>query len=113
MAGGKKKNCYRKTRKGKPFPGVQRYSKLSDQRIEEAAGTSQAVRNDGENEPTCVSSSRKKMKIQHDAEQPADASGDFEQDEYGLINVKHLSSVLSEIHSCEEGIINDLFIILV
>jgi hypothetical protein len=43
---------FTKTRKGKPFPGVQRYSKLSDQRIEEAAGTSQAVRNDGENEPT-------------------------------------------------------------
>jgi hypothetical protein len=44
-------------------------------------------------------SSRKKMKIQHDAEQPADVSGDFEQDEYRLINVKHLSSVLSEIHA--------------
>ncbi|CAB3985322.1 Hypothetical predicted protein [Paramuricea clavata] len=87
MAGGKKKNCYRKTRKGKPFPGVQRYSKFIDQRIEEAAGTSQAVRNDGENEPACVSSSRKTMQIQHDAEQQADASSDFEQDEYLLINV--------------------------
>ena len=49
MVGQKKKNSYRKTRKGKAFPGVQRYSKPSDQSIEEAAETSQAVRNDDEN----------------------------------------------------------------
>ena len=104
MVGQKKKNSYRKTRKGKAFPGVQRYSKPSDQSIEEAAETSQAVRNDDENEPTCVSSSRKKIKIQHDAEQPSDASCDFEEDKYRLINVKYLSSVLSKIHGCEEGI---------
>ena len=44
------------------------------------------------------------MKLQHDAAQSTDATHEFKEDEYRLINVKHLSSVLSEIHGCEEGI---------
>ena len=52
-------------------------------------------------EPTCA---RKKMKLRRHIEQPADAISHLEKDEYRLINVQNLSSVLSEIHGCEEGI---------
>ena len=49
-------------------------------------------------------SSRKKIKLRRHIEQPADVISHLEKDEYRLINVQNYSSVLSEIHGCEEGI---------
>lgn len=111
MVGEKKKNCYRKRRKGKAFSGVHIHSQASNQSIGKAAEASETVRNESNgdaNEATCVSSSRKKMKLQHDAEHPpavvVDDNPDLKEDEYRLINVKQLASVLCKIHHCEKGI---------
>jgi hypothetical protein len=109
MVGQKKKNCYRKRRKGKA--GVQRYDETDEQSIDKAAETTQTPRCEDDNEATCVSSSRKKMKIQDDVEQPGDAVLANEEDEYRLICLTNLSSLISDIHGCEEGILfYDLFV---
>lgn len=99
MVGQKKKNSYKKTRKGKGFSGVQKYEKSKDKRA-------LAATNDRHNDSECVGSSRKKMKLQNDATHVchADQLDDVNSDEYRLINTKHLSSALSDIHICEEGI---------
>ena len=112
MVGKKEKSRYRKTRKGKPFSGTQwQTNKINNK----AADTSQSSINDGESQPTCVSSSRRKMNMQQDdTEQPAVGIGreipDIQDDEYRLISVKNLSSVLTEIHGCGEGIYLLLFV---
>ena len=54
---------------------------------------------DDGNEPTCVSASRKQMKID-DAKQP-DLTG-LHEDEYRL-SVKNLNSLLSKFNGCEES----------
>ena len=46
----------------------------------------------------CVGASRKKLKV-HDAKQP-DPTG-LHEDEYRLISLKNLSSLLSKFHGCE------------
>lgn len=108
MVGEKKKNCYRKTKRRKPFTGVQRYSQACSQAIEKASETVGNESNEKVNKPTCVGSSRKKMKLQHDAEHEptvtAEDSSDFKDDEYRLIKGKCLLSVLCEIHGCKNGI---------
>jgi hypothetical protein len=51
------------------------------------------------------------MKIQDDVEQPGDAVLANEEDEYRLICLTNLSSLISDIHGCEEGILfYDLFV---
>ena len=62
-----------------------------------------------DDEPACVSSLGKMMKLQNDATatELADVLLDLpgnDEDGYRLINVKHLASVSSEIHVCDEGI---------
>ena len=78
MVGQKKKNSFRKKRKG--FSGVQKYGKANSERTENIAETSQMpeTSTQDDNEPTCVGISRKKMKIV-DAKQP-DLTG-FHEDE--------------------------------
>ena len=56
------------------------------------------------NEPTCASSSRKKMKLRRHIEQPADVISHLEKDEYRLINEQNLSFVLSQSHGRGERI---------
>ena len=101
MVGEKKKNSYRKKRKG--FSGVQRYGKANSERTENIAETSQMPETstqDDDNEPMCVGASRKKMKI--DAAKQPDLTG-LHEDEYRLISLRNLNSLLSKFHGCEEG----------
>ena len=93
----RKKIATEKKRKG--FCGVQRYGKANSERTEQRRVRCQSHQDDA-NERTCVSASRKQMKID-DAKQPDLTS--LHEDEYRLISLKNLNSLLSKFHGCEES----------
>lgn len=113
MPGRKKKNVYRKKRKGNPFTGVQRHAKKARKTPPDDSGVSELVAgvscqqpsSDSENDQS-LSASRLKMT-------PEDYSDSFPEcfdnetacvgEGYRLVDLMKLSSTLSEAHVCKEG----------
>lgn len=113
MPGRKKKNVYRKKRKGNHFTGVQRHTKKAKKTPPDDSGVPELVAgvscqqpsSDSENDQS-LSASRLKMT-------PEDYSDSFPEcfdDEkaclgegYRLVDLTKLSSTLSEAHVCKEG----------
>ena len=109
MVGTKKKNVYRKKRKGKPFSGVQKQAKRvteTTEAVDPAAGTSRGC---SDSESAELSASRKKVKFECSADDSfsdLSESGDekiHQGQGYRLIDLGRFSSTLSEAHVCEEG----------
>lgn len=130
MAGKRHRSRFRKTRKGKGFRGVPSYAKSVEKPVleedeiarskpemphdshEELLETSDMEGSDTElDQPE--SASRKKMKL-YNSEDDSSESSESEtetkktklveaEDGYRLVHLKNLSSVLSNVHRCEEG----------
>ena len=112
MAGKKQRSRYGKTRKGKGFAGAKKKAKFSEETLskeseiaESRPGTSpdqSDVSDSAEEIEQLLSSSRKKMKL-HIARDEYSGSSDEERETkleasaYRLVNLKNLSSVLSNV----------------
>jgi len=120
MVGTKKKNVYRKKRKGKPFSGVQKQAKRVTKTTEIADPTPSTSRDcfDSESEmEEPISASRKKMKLESsrsdsffESPESEDEKDAFQGQGYRLIDLNRFSSTLSEAHVCKEG---EIFLIII
>ena len=106
MVGTKKKNVYRKKRKGKLFSGVPKQVKKAKERseiVDQTPRTSHPLSDSDE----VLSASRKKMKPTTSSSDSSGESCDeekvFQGQGYRLIDLKKFSLTLSEAHVCEEG----------
>ena len=113
MSGKKKKNVYRKKRKGKPFAGVQRHAKKAKKTPPDESGVPRTTpceqpSSDSELDQS-PSASRLKMKPEDTSDSDSECSDDetaCEGGGYRLIDLKKLSSALSEAHAsdvCNKG----------
>ena len=121
MTGEKHRSRYRKKRKGKGFLGIPPHAKsveesaLKDDEIarskpgtfwEQSLDASSSEDSDTELEQP-ESASRKKMKLYISEDESSDTSEketkvQILEDGYRLIDLKNFSSVLSNVHSCEQ-----------
>ncbi|CAB4030044.1 Hypothetical predicted protein [Paramuricea clavata] len=107
---------YRKKRKGNAFAGVQKHAKkvrktsLKESEITQSTPSSACGQSSSSSkcdEP--ISASRLKMRPQNSSDCPSNSLDDGEtvqSEGYRLVDLKKLSSTLSEAHVCEEGHLN-------
>jgi hypothetical protein len=113
MAGKKKRSVYRKSKKGRQFTGLQRYTNKTKTQenvlinegkssVTQPSSTSSEI-----DQPLVLSASRAKLKrrtISSSSSDNSDGEIDDPVEGYRLVNVAKLSSALStETHVCEGG----------
>lgn len=116
MSGKKKKNVYRKKRKGKPFAGVQRYAKKGKKTPpdeSEVPETTPWEQPSSDSELSELDQSPCASRLKMKPEDTSDSESEYFDEEtacegegYRLIDLKRLSSALSEAHSsvdCNQG----------
>ena len=120
MVGSRPRNQYRKTKKGKGFSGVPKWSKRREEILpneDENAGRnstptpSTSSRGSShlhsEDKPTSSSASRKKLSDHGFKDDSSGSSSDETEDlvghGYRLLDINNLSSTLFDIHKCDEG----------
>ena len=112
MTGKKKSAVYRKKRKGKPFKGVQRHAKKAKKTPpvnSETPGVSPEQPSSGDEHDQSFSASRSKIKPEDCSSDSSEFSSEetmYQVEGYRLIDLKNLSSTLSEAQdgcACEKG----------
>lgn len=113
MPGRKKKNVYRKKRKGNPFTGVQRHAKKAKKTPPDDSGVPELVAGVSCQQPSSDSESDQSLSASRLKMTPEDYSDSFPEcfdDEtaclgggFRLVDLTKLSSTLSEAHVCKEG----------
>lgn len=110
MTGEKHRSRYRKTRKGRGFRGVSLHEQSAEESVSEESeiavssqGTSHKTQHeisDSDNEvEQPVSASKKKMKLHNSEDEISEEqTQELDEDNYRLVHLKNLSSVLSSIH---------------
>ncbi|KAK3718618.1 hypothetical protein QZH41_015464 [Actinostola sp. cb2023] len=122
MVGSKPRSQYRKTKKGKAFPGVPKWSKVSKETLQDeneiaelhstpstSRGTSHQLHDldsDRESNQTSYSASRKKLADRGFKDESYESSNDETEElighGYRLVDLNNLSSTLSHVHKCDE-----------
>ena len=113
MTGTKHRSQYRKKRKGNAFAGVQKHAekvrKTSLKESEITQSTPSSACDQPSSSSKCdepISASRLKMRPQNSSDCPSNSLDDGEtvqSEGYRLVDLKKLSSTLSEAHVCDEG----------
>lgn len=105
MVGTKKRSCYRKTRKGKGFRGRPKQANTCEIATENTAvGSTMEDASSSDETEQLISSSRKKMRLMPRTISSAEETDkDVEESRYRLIDIRNLTSAMSELHECDEG----------
>ena len=113
MPGKKKKNVYRKKRKGKPFAGVQRHAKKAKKTPPDGSGVPKTTPREQPSSDSELDQSPSASRLKMKPEVTSDSDSECFDDEtacqgegYRLIDLKKLSSAMSEAHAsidCNQG----------
>jgi hypothetical protein len=110
MVGTKHRSKYRKKRKGKPFPGVPKWSKRREETPlghNENADVNTTPSTSSHDQIHGLSASRKKLKdrgfVDESSESCYGEDEDFIGHGYRLLDLENVSTTFSSIHGCEEG----------
>ena len=108
MVGYKKKNCYRRTRKGKGFTGNSRWNKpKTDVHSTMIQSPSASVTLEDDDMPTRPSASRKVL-YERGYSEETDTNNEDSFDSIGrgyrLMDLDSLASTVFDLHQCEKGV---------